>query len=73
MEPICTGKYVLSRIAEAESGGPSSGDGAGPLSILTCQILLGKALTEESRKARRTQRDKEWNIVMIYRFQSISA
>lgn len=39
MLPICTGSKDLSRDAVADSGGPSSGEGAGPLSMLTCQML----------------------------------
>lgn len=53
MEPIWTGRKERSRTAEAERGGPSSGDGAGPSKILTCQILVGNAWASEIKSAGR--------------------
>ena len=45
--PIWTGSKDLSREAVADSGGPSSGAGAGPLSMLTCQMLAAVAAEAE--------------------------
>jgi len=45
--PIWIGRRDLSREAVADSGGPSSGEGAGPLSMLTCQMLAAVAAEEE--------------------------
>ncbi len=45
------GSKDLSREAFTDSGGPLSGEGAGPLSMLTCQMLAAVA-AEAERSAR---------------------
>ena len=51
IEPIWAGRKEKSRTADAAMGGPSSGDGAGPSKILTCQIEVGNAWVSEIKSA----------------------
>ena len=59
MPPISPPRYARSRIAEAESGGPSSGDGAGPLSIWASQMLFGRAETETLSQRVESKKDRD--------------